>query len=170
MRERRDFLWTVLCGFLNGIVAAAAVYAAALLLLSICGVKPYIVLSGSMEPEIRTGSLCFINTKAKFETAVSGDVIAFETGGGMLVTHRAVSISEGRIETKGDANDVSDGFTTNVKNYRGKVLFSIPYLGYGNYFFGKPGGKILCIATIFLNLAIRMSEKSSNKDDFFRKK
>ena len=27
----------------------------------VCGIVPYVVLSGSMEPTIETGSVCFIN-------------------------------------------------------------------------------------------------------------
>lgn len=163
MEMKRNILHTVLNivwrGILLGVMAAAAVYAAALIIFSLCGIRPFIVLSGSMEPAFSAGSLCFVDTKAKFENAETGDVIAYETAGGSMVTHRAVSISEGKIETKGDANDVSDGFTTTVNNYRGKVLFSVPVLGYVNHFLLSGSGKLFCLALITLNLVVGRMKK-----------
>lgn len=160
-------LFAAIRRLLDGSVAAAAAYAAALLILGGCGVRPYIVLSGSMEPAIRTGSLCFIDRDYEFEKIHEGDVIAFETAGGVLVTHRGVLILDGKVETKGDANDISDGFTTSAENYRGKVLFSVPYLGYVNHFLCSWNGKNFCTAVIFLNLVFRKAEKRSNIDDFW---
>lgn len=94
------------------------------------GVRPYVVLSGSMEPQIYTGSICFINTRASYEDVEAGDVIAYETASGMMVTHRAVQITKTGIVTKGDANDVSDGITTTKNNFKGKALFTVPCAGY----------------------------------------
>ena len=94
------------------------------------GVRPYVVLSGSMEPQIHTGSICIINTRASYEDVEAGDVIAYETVSGMMVTHRAVRVTKTGIETKGDANDVSDGITTTKDNFKGKTIFTIPCVGY----------------------------------------
>lgn len=102
----------------------------AVLVLYICGIKPYITMSGSMEPDIHTGSICFVNTKASYDEVEVGDVIAFKIGDNSLITHRAISITEEGIETKGDANDVSDGICTTEHNFSGKTLFSVPYIGY----------------------------------------
>lgn len=101
------------------------------------GVRPYITMSGSMEPEIMTGSICFVNTKADYDDIDVGDVIAYEKSSG-LVTHRVIAISESGFETKGDANDVSDGISTQRSNFKGKTLFSIPYLGYAVRTLQKP--------------------------------
>ena len=39
------------------------------------GINPYVVLSGSMEPQIHTGAIAFVNTK---DTAVKvGDVVTY---------------------------------------------------------------------------------------------
>ena len=97
-----------------------------------CGIRPYITMSGSMEPDIQTGSICFVNTHASFYDVQKGDVIAFQTVSGALVTHRVIGVEENGmvLVTKGDNNDVEDGPTTTVENFRGETLFSIPYLGY----------------------------------------
>lgn len=119
-----------------------------LIFLAICGVSkciPYIVLSGSMEPSIRTGSLCIVDTRVPFDQIKVGDVVAFVTGNGQMVTHRAVVIRDGMIETKGDANAVTDGFTTSEVNYHGKTLLSIPYLGYVISWVQTVRGKILSV-------------------------
>ena len=122
-----------------------------LLFMAVCGLSkwtPYIVLSGSMEPSIRTGSLCVVDTGYPFGQVQTGDVIAFETGTGQLVTHRVVSALDGYLETKGDANQVSDGFTTDEGNYRGRTIFSIPWLGYAVDFLQTARGKIISTSVV----------------------
>ncbi|MBQ8813618.1 MAG: signal peptidase I [Lachnospiraceae bacterium] len=151
---------TDLCrGILSGIITMAAVYAAAILVLMLGGIKPYIVMSGSMEPTICTGSLCLVYSKAAFESIAVGDVIAFETAGGSMVTHRVIGISDRGMETKGDANDVPDGYTTTPENFRGKTVFSIPYLGYVNYAMNSQPGKIICMILFLLLLAADILRK-----------
>ena len=109
------------------------------------GLRPFIVISGSMEPEIKTGSICFVNTRASFYEVKKGDVIAFKAPSGALVTHRVIGAEEnGRIlVTKGDNNDVEDGQTTTVENFCGKTLFSIPYAGYVVAALQEPKYKIM---------------------------
>lgn len=89
------------------------------LLITVCGIKPYITMSGSMEPNVKTGSICFVNTNADYDDILVGDVIAFETPTGGMVTHRVISITEEGMETQGDANDVSDGISTTRENFAG---------------------------------------------------
>lgn len=115
------------------------------------GIRPYIVLSGSMEPEISTGSLCFINTRSPYKDIKMGDVIAYEKGG-MLVIHRSVKVTKSGIETKGDANRISDGITTTAANYKGKVFYSIPVLGYIFRFLLSVTGKSIAVMCICLYL------------------
>ena len=48
-----------------------------------------------------------------------------------MVSHRIANIDNGLIETKGDANNVSDVNKIRYENVRGKVgKLSIPYVGY----------------------------------------
>lgn len=123
------------------------------ILLFIIGIKPYIVLSGSMEPAISKGSMSFINTHAKFSKVNTGDVIAYTSPTGDKVTHRVVRITEQGFETKGDRNDVSDGFLTTQDNYLGRNIFSVPGLGYAMQIIQTPRGRVVLIVTIMVILA-----------------
>lgn len=125
----------------------------AVVLFFCCGIKPYITMSGSMEPEIHTGSVCFVNTKAEYAEIQAGDIIAYQTSSGGLVTHRVISVTEEGLETKGDNNDMSDGISTTSANFHGETLFSIPYAGYILKSLQQPRNfaiVIIAVAGIFL--------------------
>ena len=132
--------------FIAVIIAVFVMYA--------MGIKPYITMSGSMEPSIHTGSVCFVNTKADYDDIEAGDVIAFRTYTGKLVTHRAIAVTDTGIETKGDNNDVSDGISTTTANFSGKTLFSIPYLGYAMKYLQQPAGKIIIAVIVIAIIAM----------------
>lgn len=117
-------------------------------ILFLCGIKPYITMSGSMEPAINTGSVCFVNTNAEYANIKEGDIIAFETSLGGLVTHRVVSIAEEGLETKGDSNDVSDGISTTSENFRGQTVFSVPYLGYAFKALQRPTNLMIVLIVV----------------------
>ena len=75
------------------------------------GIKPVIVLSGSMEPEIMTGDLIFLHDTEPAELK-EGDVICYLLSG-KSVTHRIVQVTaeaggQVRFITRGDANNVED--------------------------------------------------------------
>ena len=107
-------------------VIAAMVLIGAGLMLAF-GIKPVVVLTGSMEPTIETGSLAFIDTRDR--DVKPQEIIAFETGG-QLVTHRVVGVSDGVYRTKGDANRDWDSWTLTDENIVGKTIWWIPGVGY----------------------------------------
>lgn len=117
-------------GLINVIFYPLLAVILAVAILFICGIKPYITMSGSMEQEIQTGSVCFVDTKADYNEMQEGDIIAYQTAAGGLVTHRVIFVTEEGLETKGDNNDMSDGISTTSSNFRGETLFSVPYVGY----------------------------------------
>ena len=124
-----------------------------ILVLYLFGIVPYVVLSGSMEPTIDTGSLCFINKNADYEDVKEKDIIAFKLKDGTLVTHRAIEITETGIVTKGDNNDDPDSNEVKKENFVGKNLFWIPKVGYAVKAFQSTKGKIIVITSIVLLLA-----------------
>lgn len=91
--------------------------------------KPLVVLTGSMEPKFKTGSIIYYKSVPTNEIKV-GDVITFKLGDS-LVSHRVYSISDGLYETKGDANNAVDATRIKASDIVGKdANFCIPYIGY----------------------------------------
>lgn len=107
-----------------------------------------IVQSGSMEPAISTGALTIIRPIANYAV---GDVITFgpDTKTRVPTTHRIVAseVLNGTTyyTTKGDANEDPDPRQVAQSAVIGKVLFSIPYLGFLLDFAKKPIGFALLI-------------------------
>lgn len=94
------------------------------------GIRPVYIKSGSMEPALPVGSLCFVNTKVDRSTLEPGDMIAFSAGG-MEVAHRIIRETKQGFHTKGDANNSPDAGIVFPEQVKGKILVAIPYLGYG---------------------------------------
>ena len=92
-----------------------------------------IVLSGSMEPEIKVGSVVIVKPVDRYEV---GDVVTFgkDDRDNIPTTHRILDVrvvdGEMRFITKGDANEDRDGRELTADGIIGKVLFDIPYLGF----------------------------------------
>ena len=96
---------------------------------TIVGYKPFVVVSGSMEPQIKVGAIAYNNTREKVEDVKVGDVIVFKADKS-FVTHRVVKINDNKtFTTKGDANETEDLAPVKFENFKGKTAFSIPYLG-----------------------------------------
>ncbi|PIU01971.1 signal peptidase I, partial [bacterium (Candidatus Torokbacteria) CG09_land_8_20_14_0_10_42_11] len=85
------------------------------------------VLSGSMEPKIKTGSVVLVKGASTYKT---GDVVTFKGEGKTPTTHRIVAETDEGFVTRGDANNADDLKKLAPQNILGKALFSIPYLGY----------------------------------------
>lgn len=99
----------------------------------VMGFRPVVVLSGSMEPTYRVGSVIYYQ-KTPFEQIQVGDPITFlSSENGVMVTHRVVEKDEtGRaFGTEGDANGGRDPGMVPYENVVGKATpFCIPYAGY----------------------------------------
>jgi len=128
------------------------------------GITPYVVLSGSMEPTIKTGSICFINKHVKYEKIKEKDIIAFKMSDGTLVTHRIVSITDEEFITKGDNNDDQDGVSKKDK-YVGKNIFWIPKVGYVIRVIQTTKGKIIFGTCIVLLIAAGLLIGDDKKKD-----
>ncbi|MBR6230345.1 MAG: signal peptidase I [Lachnospiraceae bacterium] len=138
------------------LVVEAAVAAAAVMFLYLAGYRFYIVRSGSMEPFIHTGSMEIVDCRSRYYDIQTGDVVCFASAGGMPVIHRVAHVTENGLETKGDANDISDGITVIPENYIGKAVFQIPYAGYAAVFAASKKGRIAIITAIAVLLIITL--------------
>lgn len=131
------------------------------------GIQPYVVESGSMEPTIKTGSVCLINQRAKYEDVQVGDIIAFKLDTGDYATHRVKTITNEGIITQGDKNIAEDNVITTRANYIGKNIFSIPNAGFLVKGIQEPKGKIILgtIIVVLVLAAILIGTPSLKKKD-----
>lgn len=140
------------------VLGFTAIAAAVFILL--CGIRPAAVVSGSMEPEIMTGSLSFIDCKEK--KADVNDIIAYEHGD-MRIIHR-VAEKKGEVYiTKGDNNDTEDAVPVYERQIIGKVIFSMPYLGYAVMLM-KTGGGFAAVAVLVFILICGSFAVKKGKD------
>ncbi len=107
-------------------------------------VKAKVVKSGSMEPAIKTGDLVIIAPSKSYEV---GDVITFgpDTKAQIPTTHRIVAIEGENFQTKGDANEEPDPVPAALTDVSGKVILTVPFLGYVLDFARTPLGFVLVV-------------------------
>ncbi len=126
------------------------------------------VLSGSMEPQIHTGSLIFIKPASEYNV---GDIVTKTTEEkDTTITHRIIEkeIIDGQamFATKGDANNVADNEKVPQEKMVGKVFLNTPYLGYAVNFAKTKQGLILII--IIPAVIIIFEELVKIKDEVVR--
>lgn len=151
---------------INVILTLIIVIAIIIILLLLIGIKSYVALSGSMEPMIKTGSLCFINKNVDFEDIKEQDVIAYKMDNGTIVIHRVLEKNSEQLITKGDANELVDEGVVTKDNYIGKNIFIIPKIGYVVMMIQSKNGIIISLSIIILMLigAFLFDDKKDNKE------
>ncbi len=110
--------------------------------------KVLTVLSGSMEPAIKMGSVVVVKPADEYKIGAVitfGEISKIKTP----TTHRIYEIkvqgSQPVYITKGDANNAPDIREITKNDILGKVLLSVPYLGYAVDATKKPFGFALII-------------------------
>lgn len=158
----------------NALVIIVAVFAILLHGLQLVGLKPYSVLSGSMQSVYPTGSLIYIKS-VKPETLSIGDVITYQMSNGNVCTHRIIELvsdetdpNTTRFRTKGDENDTADPLVDRDRVV-GKAVFCIPLLGYLATYMAVPPGKYIAI-TVAISLVLIEIMISLVLDDKDKKK
>ena len=156
----------VIKAFINALMTLIIILGIIFAVLFIIGIRPFVVLSGSMEPTIHKGSISFINVNYQYGKIKNNDIIAYTASSGDKVTHRVINISEEGMETKGDKNDSSDGFSTTEENYIGKNIISIPGVGYLVKNIQTRRGKIILgtLIVFFLLSGFFMSDKTGKRE------
>lgn len=123
--------------------------------------EPAIVMSGSMEPAYHTGSVLVVDKNQKKEVQI-GDTIAFETGD-TYIAHRIVRKEKQGYVTKGDANAAIDPWIISANNVKGKVIMSIPFLGYVFKFISGTAGMIIAASlVIMMGLSTLLEPENDN--------
>lgn len=136
----------------NILTTVLLVLAAALLLAfgapRLFGLQPYVVTSGSMEPEYPVGSLIYVRSVAP-EQVQTGDAITFTMPGtDSIATHQVREIDgENRqfytqgIHNRDENGDIiPDAAPVPFGNLIGKPVLCIPVLGWVNRFCTTPPG------------------------------
>ncbi|MGB3708271.1 signal peptidase I [Gordonia sp. (in: high G+C Gram-positive bacteria)] len=125
-RSRRELALNV--GAVAGLICIVIAVASMLF-----GIKPLVFRSGSMSPDIPTGSLAIADTVPASDIRV-GDVVSVDNEAGTRITHRVVAVEQFgadrvSLTLKGDANRAADP-TPYVVAEADRVITSVPFVGY----------------------------------------
>jgi signal peptidase len=117
------------------------------------GYRPYVVHTGSMEPNDNPGDL--VIDRPASGSYHAGQVITFRHSAlsDDVVTHRVVSVSAAGIQTKGDANPTKDAWTIRPSQVSGVAVLRIPWLGYLAVFLRQPPG-VAALATVTIAIIL----------------
>lgn len=136
------------------LLTAGAALAALVVVPRLFGATPYTVLTGSMEPTLSPGSLIVVKPVPPAELR-AGDVITFqiESGNPAVNTHRITQVvydaqSRQRIQTQGDANSIPDRDLLVADQVRGRLWYSVPYLGHVNNVLSGDSRQVLFVVAI----------------------
>ncbi len=114
----------------------------------IFGFKPYITISGSMEPELEVNSLIIIK-KGGFDDIEVGDIISFKKQGfNVNACHRVIEITESGFITKGDNNEYADSGYVAKENYVGKLVFRTNFTAQYYRFIQEKGMLVAIVAPL----------------------
>jgi len=135
--------------------------------LFIFGCKPYIIQTGSMEPDFQVNSLIIVK-KGNYNEIKAGDVISFKSPGiEKNVCHRVVRIEDGKFITKGDNNQHEDSGYVTESDYVGKVVLTTNITSFFMNGIQTPIGKLKIIlpiiAIILLVVSIKIFRNKNNK-------
>ena len=119
---------------------------------SVFGLKSLTVVSGSMEPTIETGSVVIDEVISPLD-ARPGDVVTFQDPlRPRQLTHR---LQKMRVEgdtaymtTLGDANDVPEKWTVKTDGEIGRVVASLPKLGYARAAIGTRYARLAVLGAV----------------------
>lgn len=96
---------------------------------SFFGKKAFVIISGSMIPEIQIGDIAIVNNTDLCDV---GDIIAFRRNSTVIV-HRIVKemyVNDAVMyQTKGDNNNVADAELVDISSIEGVYIGKIPYVG-----------------------------------------
>jgi len=130
---------------------------------AILGIQSFVVLSGSMEPNVSTGSVIYAKPVQNYS---KGDIIAFKQAD-RTVTHRIVDVKDTKtFVTKGDANTIADNDPVSSDKIIGKQVFFLPYVGRLIIFLKTPQGffpLIIFPITVFIVLEFWNLKKEIEK-------
>lgn len=159
------------------VLCVGTVLLAAVLVPRVVGATPYTVLTDSMEPTYPPGALVVVRP-TPFEDLRVGDVITYqiESGKPEVATHRIIDFTvnltgERRAITRGDANAIPDREPVRDVQVRGRLWYSVSYLGYvSNVITGRQRQQVLVATITFLVLYSAYMFASAGRDHLTKRR
>jgi signal peptidase len=139
---------------LTGVATAVAL---AFVASTVLGYQHFTVMSGSMEPTISTGDV-IVDKRISPLSARVGDVVTFPdpSNAERLISHRvqAMRVADGTVyfQTKGDANNDVQKWTSSAGGSIGRVVLDVPKIGYLMFWIGSRWGRLLVVVLPLLLL------------------
>ena len=122
------------------------------------------VATGSMTPTLKVKDIVIVKITKEIN---NNEIITYEENN-VLITHRAIEVTEKNILTKGDANNSIDKPITK-ENVIGKVVFIIPKIGIWKKVLTTP--KVIISGTITICLIYCVSiSKDKRKEECIKEK
>lgn len=103
-----------------------------------------VVLTGSMEPTIKSGEMIIIKEQTDYNV---DDIVTYKEDRNFFVTHRIINKYENKYETKGDNNNLIDE-TIDKDQIEGKVIYHSKVCGFFILYLLKPITLIVIIIFI----------------------
>ena len=131
----------------------------------------YVVASGSMVPVLEVYDVLVVQGHDPFEEIEIGDIIVFNrpSDHNRVIVHRVVSIIDENpkiIRTQGDANPASipgTDFPISEEEYIGKVVFTLPQVGYVTQILKPPTNYIIIAIVIGVMVVKQMMGKKKKE-------
>lgn len=124
------------------------------------GIGAAVVLSGSMEDTLSVNDVIIVRESDSYDVK---DIVVYDDGKALIV-HRIIEKDGDMITTKGDANTTPDE-PVNISSVKGKVVFSVPYLGVVINALRSPvGAVIIILAAILLTEGSFRRKKESDEE------
>lgn len=127
----------------------------------------YVVASGSMVPALEVYDVLVVQGHEPFGGIIVGDIIVFNrpSDHDRVIVHRVASVLDDEprtLRTKGDANPSSipgTDFPITEEEYIGKVVYTVPQIGYVTQLLQPPINYILIAAVVGFMVAKQVMKK-----------
>ena len=131
----------------------------------------YVVASGSMIPELEIYDVLIVQGHEPFEDLEIGDIIVFDrpSDHNRVIVHRVVSIIDDdpkTLRTQGDANPASipgTDFPITEEEYIGKVVYTLPQVGYVTQLLKPPINYVIIVVVIGIMVVKQITKRKKEK-------
>jgi len=132
----------------------------------------YVVASGSMIPELEVYDVLIVQGHEPFEDIETGNIIVFNrpSDHNRVIVHRVVSVIDDdpkTLRTKGDANPASipgTDFPITEEEYIGKVVYTLPQVGYVTQLLKPPINYVIIAVVIGVMIVKQITKKKKQKE------